>query len=125
MLAPTISRLQVGTIEFMFTRKHFHLLIVHFVEHGRQSGKDSWTRRCGRPTIAAVNVSPPSWYHRHQSHTSKFSNTFYCERHKGEVYIAQQDFTLRQVNIYIMEREVEVKLDSEVKQNIIPAFIRD
>jgi hypothetical protein len=32
------------------------------------------------------------------------------------------------VYIYIIEREVEVKLDSEVtevKQNIIPAFIRD
>ena len=27
------------------------------------------------------------------SHTSKFSKTFYCKCHKGEVYIIQQSFT--------------------------------
>jgi hypothetical protein len=51
------------------------------------------------------------------------SNTFYCERHKGEVYIAQQSFTSCAKQIYIIGREVEVKLDSEVKQNNVLAFI--
>jgi len=41
---------------------------------------------------------------------AKFSNTFYCERHKGEVYIAQQSFTSCAKQIYIIGREVEVKL---------------
>ena len=49
--------------------------------------------------------------------------TFYCERHKGEVYIAQQRFTSCAKQIYIIGREVEVKLDSEVKQNNVLAFI--
>jgi hypothetical protein len=30
---------------------------------------------------------------REESHTSKFSNTFCCECHKGEVYITLQSFT--------------------------------
>jgi hypothetical protein len=53
------------------------------------------------------------------------SNTFYCECHKGEVYIAQQSFTSCAKQIYIIGREVEVKLDSKVKQNNVLAFIRN
>jgi len=41
------------------------------------------------------------------------------------VYIAQQSFTSCAKQIYIIGREVEVKLDSEVKQNNVLAFIRD
>ena len=30
---------------------------------------------------------------KHWSHTSKFSNTFYCKSHEGEVYFKKQSFT--------------------------------
>jgi hypothetical protein len=35
----------------------------------------------------------PAWLKYYLSHASKFSNTFCCRRHKGEVYILLQDIT--------------------------------
>ena len=68
-----------------------------------------------------TDCNPPSGW----SHTSKFSNTFCCKCHKGEVYFKKLCFTSMSSEIYYWKFNDKVKLGGEVKQKNTPGFYQD
>src|ERR1700729_3047718 len=67
---------------------------------GQSAARWSWKklRHFMQPSFLFKSLPSESSSFRHclrgaESHTSKFSNTFCCKCHKGEVYITQQSFT--------------------------------